>query len=1131
MTEPPRRRPRSVRPLSLSAAVLLVAAGAAFAVRTGAGADDPAPPLDINAAPKDARMVEFTTDEGTWMSVDVAPDGRTLLFDLLGDIYRLPIGGGRAERVTSGPAFDYAPRHAPDGRTVVFCSDRGGNMNLWLMDADGKNPRALTSEKTAVLSSPSWTPDGLYVLARKEETTQGGIPPVELWMFHRDGGAGVKVIPRDKLHTASGPVASPDGRYIYLSGRQARFDYTPDMENGLWHVMRFDRRTGETLQLTTAPGGGLRPTLAPDGRRLIYARRDDARTTLVLRDLDGGAERVLKTDVSRDEQEGFAQMDTLPGASFTPDGRVFVFWSGGRIHRIDLDGGREAVIPFSADVSLALRPLHRVEVPVGGPDLRVRVLRWPALSPDGRRLTFEALGKIWTADVRDGKAGAPRRLTRGTAREYAPEPSPDGRFLAYVSWTDRDLGHVWKIPAGGGTPVRLTRRAGHYVNPAWSPEGKRIVFVAGSGAELRGQQPEFDPYYEIRWVPADPAGGEGSEPRLVTAVQPVNALRYHPIATFGPEGERVFFQEAVPPPGPYESGKTDLVSVRLDGTDKQKHLRFGQAEDAVVSPDGAWVAYAAWDDVHVAALPRAGADPVEVAAEGGAVPVFRLSREGGGYVGWADGGRAIVWGMGNTVYRQSLEAVREHARARARYEKEKTEAEAAKGAGAAKAGEAAKPEAAAPREPEEPKPAAIAVDLVVPKPRPKGSVVLRNARAITMRGDEILERADIVVTGNRIAAIGPAGSVAAPAGAASYDLAGKTVIPGLVDVHAHLHYSAFEIFPETKWEYIANLAYGVTTTHDPSAHSIDVFAEGEQVEAGEMTGPRIYSTGDVLYGGVGYAGYTKVESAEDAKRATKRMKAYGAHWLKVYQQPRREQRIWFAEAARAEGVGVTMEGAGELHTDLTNFFDGFTGMEHSLPVALYKDVVTVAAKSGTAYTPTLLVSYGGPTAEYYFYQNANPHDDARLRRFTPHEMLDRLGRRRIWYPEDEFHFPTVARGAAAVARQGGRVCLGAHGQLQGLGAHWEMWAFTVGEGAMTPMEALRTATWSGAEALGFGKDLGSLEAGKLADLVVIDGDPLRDIRQSTRVVYTMKDGVLYDADNMNAVWPEARPLPPFFWRR
>jgi hypothetical protein len=316
------------------------------------------------------------------------------------------------------------------------------------------------------------------------------------------------------------------------------------------------------------------------------------------------------------------------------------------------------------------------------------------------------------------------------------------------------------------------------------------------------------------------------------------------------------------------------------------------------------------------------------------VPVYRLSTEGGGYVGWSDGGRAIVWGMGDTIYRQSLERVREAIVKKALLEKEKEKAGEAKGSESegGKSGEKAAQEM--------PKPEAIPVSLVVQKPRPKGSVVLKNGRVITMKGDEILDQADIVVTENRIAAIGRSGSVEVPARAAVIDLSGKTVIPGLVDVHAHLHYSSMEIFPDKKWEYVANLAYGVTTTHDPSAHSLDVFAEGEMVEAGEMIGPRIYSSGDVLYGGQQAPMYSKVDSLEDAQHAVRRMKTYGAHWLKVYQQPRREQRIWFVEAARQEGIGATMEGAGELHTDLTNMLDGFTGLEHSLPVHIYKDVVT-----------------------------------------------------------------------------------------------------------------------------------------------------------------------------------------------
>jgi imidazolonepropionase-like amidohydrolase len=405
-----------------------------------------------------------------------------------------------------------------------------------------------------------------------------------------------------------------------------------------------------------------------------------------------------------------------------------------------------------------------------------------------------------------------------------------------------------------------------------------------------------------------------------------------------------------------------------------------------------------------------------------------------------------------------------------------------------------------------------------------------------MKGDDVLENADVVVTGNRIAAIGASGSLSVPAGARSFDARGKTVIPGLIDTHAHLHYSGFETFPETKWEYIANLAYGVTTTYDPSAPTLDVFAQAEMVEAGLMQGPRIFSSGMVLYGGQPFDIWAEVNNQADALRQVRRMKAYGARMIKVYQQPRRSQRMYFAEACRKERMLLTAEGAGELQTDLTMALDGYTAFEHSLPVALGADAVELLARSGTHYTPTLLVSYGGAWGELYFYQTQNPHDDAKLNRFTPHLALDRLGRRHPWIWPEEYHFPTVAEGAAKVARAGGNVSLGAHGQLQGLGVHWELWAMA-GEGggsarkAMTPIEALRSATVAAADKLGFGPDLGTVEAGKLADLIVLDADPLADIHNTEKIRWVVKNGVVYEAETMKQLWPHETELPPFFWRK
>ena len=404
-----------------------------------------------------------------------------------------------------------------------------------------------------------------------------------------------------------------------------------------------------------------------------------------------------------------------------------------------------------------------------------------------------------------------------------------------------------------------------------------------------------------------------------------------------------------------------------------------------------------------------------------------------------------------------------------------------------------------------------------------------------MKGDEILPSADLLITGNRITAVGAAGTITAPADVHRVDLAGATVVPGLIDTHAHLHYSGLEILPETKWEYAANLAYGVTTTYDPSAPSLDVFEQGEMVEAGRMLGPRIFSSGDILYGGQQAPMYAEVDDQEDARKQIRRMQAYGARMVKVYQQPRRDERLWFAQACRDAHMRLTVEGAGEMQTDLSTVVDGFTAFEHALPYELHDDVIQLLAHAGTYYTPTLIVAYGGPEAEHYYYQMRNPHDDEKLRRFVPHRMIDLLGLRHTWVAPDEFHFPVVAQSAALVKRAGGHVSLGAHGQLQGLGAHWELWALTgegdvTGKPAMTPLEALRSATRDAADKLGLLPDLGTIESGKLADLVVLDADPLADIHNSTHIHWVVKNGVLFDGPTLAEQWPEQKPLPKMFWQ-
>jgi imidazolonepropionase-like amidohydrolase len=379
-----------------------------------------------------------------------------------------------------------------------------------------------------------------------------------------------------------------------------------------------------------------------------------------------------------------------------------------------------------------------------------------------------------------------------------------------------------------------------------------------------------------------------------------------------------------------------------------------------------------------------------------------------------------------------------------------------------------------------------------------------------------------VIDGNRIVEVGPTNRVDIPRGATVIDVSGKTIVPGFVDAHAHMSANP-DVFPDSVWPYAANLAYGVTATRDPSNANNQVFAYAEMVEAGAITGPRITSTGAAMT-----TWEATIESYEDALALARRYKAQGATFLKEYLQPRRIQRQWLAQAAREVGISITAEGGGELKQDLSLVLDGYTGFEHSLPVVpIYRDVIELIARAGTAYTPTLVVAFGGPDGQNYYRQSYDIHADQKLRRFTPHDRVDRRARRRSLVLEDDYHFPLIAKGAADIMRAGGTIMVGAHGEQQGLGYHWELWAMA--EGGLSPFEALVVAARMGAEGIGVGEDLGTIEPGKLADLVVLNRNPLADLSTTVDIRYVVKNGAVYDAETLAQVWPQQVPFPLFFW--
>jgi len=1042
-----------------------------------------------------ARTVAFTTTEGTYMNLDVSPDGTTIAFDLLGDIYTVPVAGGQATRITRGMGYDSQPAFSPDGARIAYMSDNSGSDNIWVVDAAGGEPHQVTRERNDAVALPEWDPRGDYILTRKAG---------RLWLYHVDGGSGTALGAEEDTGGVFGHVFSPDGRYVYFSDRGGAgggggLSFTN------WQVRRLDRITGDVVSITAHPNGAFRPVISPDGNWLVYGARLDARTGLRVRDLRSDREEWLIYPIDRDNAERPGNLDLMPGYDFTPDGAAIIIAIDGTFHRIDMATKSDTALAFSADVELDLGPFVFFEERLTEEPVTVRNLRYVNRSPDGSRVVFSALSQIWAMEPPDGE---PFPLVVQDFGQFQPVLSPDGSALVYVSWDDAAGGHVWRLPLEGpeaGTPQRLTEYPGYYLHPTWSPDGTKVAFMKEDAAAFRNiwsRNTGMIVWMDAQGGPLNVVGSAPSDNRL----------------TFNTDGTRISYVADV---SAGRQAESEYVSVRLDGTDRRTVANIrAETYEVAPSPDGRWIAFSVREDIFVAALPLA-AEPPTIGESSGPGPVKRITREGGIDLHWEDGSQTLAWTFADTFYRINVN----EAMAPQPDDEDEAAAEPADAATtdepAGAQGEQAEAEAE-----EEPgvRPDALKITMSQPRDVPRGTVALVGADVIAMTApagagadQAILRDATVIVTDNRITQVGPSGEVDIPSGADVIDVSGKFIMPGMVDLHAHLR-PPREVFVETSWSYLANLAYGVTTTRDVST-SNDSFAYGELVETGRAVGPRIFSTGRAMT-----TGNARIESYEDALAMVRHYKRLGTSVIKQYMQPHRRQRQWVIEAAREEGMNVTNEGGGDLRLDLTMVLDGYTGFEHSLPIAdLYDDVIQLIARSRTWYTPTLVVSYGGPTAEWYFYQTTDVHGDEKLARFTPHDDLDSRTRRGQMNALDEYHFIAVAEGTAAVYQAGGHVGLGAHGEQQGICAHWELWAQQMG--GVSNYDALRIATVMGADGLGMLQDLGTIEAGKLADLIVLDANPLDDIRNSDTITMVMKNGDLFDGGTLEMLWPETRPAP------
>ena len=1031
--------------------------------------------------------------EGTWINLDVSPEGDEIAFDFLGDIYLMPMAGGEPRKLTSGISWDMQPRFSPDGKWVAFTSDRLGKGkkcgdNIWIISRDGESTVQITDESFRLLNAPAWSPDGEYIVARKHFTSRRSLGAGEMWLYHRsgvDGGGsgGVQLTskPTDQKDVNE-PIYDPSGRYLYYSedvSSGSTFAYNKDSHGQIYVVQRLDLEKNETERYITGPGGACRPTPSPDGQVIAFVRRVDGKTGLHLFDTKSGAVKMLFDGLERDMQEAWAIHGVYPTFAWTPDGKSIVFWAQGKIHRINVESGEVTPIPFHIKDNRQVSRAVRYPVWVAEDEFMTKALRWVQVSPDGSKAVFQTMGSIFIRDLPDGDF---RPLTMQEDHfEFYPSFSRDGQSVVYTTWNDETLGSVRIAPIDGGEGVVITQEPGHYVEPVFSPDGQTVVYRTATGGYLTS--PLWSQNPGIYKVPA--AGGEAE---LVT--------EYGSRPQFGESNDRVFLTTSE---FEKDADNRKLISVGLDGQDERVHYTSSWAQDYCIAPDGKWIAFVERYNVYLAPFVSAS-KTISIGPSSKAVPVAKAGADAGNWIHFSGDSKSLYWALGPKLYQRELHnsfAFLE----------------------------------GAPEELPEPVDEGIDLGFPVRHDNPSGSLALVGGRIVTMVGEEIIEDGVVIIEGNRIAAVGARDIVRVPQNAMVFNVAGQTIIPGFIDTHAHGPMAENGFTPQQNWVNYARLGFGVTTVHDPSNDTHSIFASSEMTKAGVIVAPRTFSTGTILYGAAG-AYKTEIESMDDARFHLRRMQAIGAFSVKSYNQPRRDQRQMVLAAARELEMMVVPEGGSTFFHNLNMVVDGHTGIEHTLSVeGIYKDVLDLWKGTEVGYTPTLSVAYGGLSGEYYWYEKDDVWRNARIKNFVPPHVINPRARRRQKAPEEDYNHIKVARITKQLVDLGETVQAGGHGQLSGLCTHWEMWSFV--QGGMTPFEALRSGTLHGAQYLGLDGDLGTVEMGKLADLVVFrrDEDPLSDIRASEKIQYVVANGRIYNSRNMVEMGISPRAPAPFYWER
>ena len=1052
------------------------------------------------------RVLRFITNEVSAANLDVSPEGRRLVFDLLGDIYIVKSTGGRASRITSGPGWDYRPVWSPDGKRIAFISDRSGNETVFVVDPDGRTDPQPVLINRALLQPHGSVSEGELVSAEWMPDSSGVV--VQGVRFPISGGEIVEGTPIIDAYVNS---SFGNARGLYLTVDRSNDNLSEPSGAGVDHAQLWKIRPGSirpelvqdlSMSLGSAVNG---PLISNDERWLVYSGRaaeagpDDLgnqdlarpKRSDVVHVLDRklGVERLLISErmspTWRDNAPDNEGLSAPWRYAISPDSKFLYASYGGQIHRIDIASGENTIVPFRAYVDQCLAPIISFESRISDEPARSKTIRSASINLDGSKLVFSALKKIYVREVKNGKTHLLYPQQEG---QFEPALSPDGLWVAFATWSTKEGGNIWRARTDIQFAEKLTTVAGYYRTPVWAPDGQSLIFVGSD--DMVQDRPGFDVYTY-----------KGTLRRLTISNHRIRELpqaaRLGDAPVLSADGSRIFYVPYIDQP----DNPVTLASVAIDGS-KPQHESVGgpfppgSGVTISVNATGDRVIVTKYGNVYLV-----DCRPYPESRFPQRCTEIKLSTDGGYDARWNVRGNQVEWTMANNYFRADV--------------------------GMTESGQSTVAEDPAVSSDSPRLNIDLPLDVRIAPERAHGILVLKGARIITMRGSEVIDNGTVVIKDGRIADIGPLDTVDIPADAKVIDVEGKTIVPGFIDMHAHFTHIPRDIIPDNHWEPLIYLAYGVTTIRDPSNGGDHGFEYAELIDTGGMVGPRMLGATGIVPRRIG-----SIDNEDVTRSWANRYKVIGGSFLKNHTGWNRQQRKWIIDGADEYGMNVASHlpaANGSLsRVNLSTIADGVTTSEHTISRSsdLVYDVKKFVALSKVGLVFAAISLEGGYPRWYWSRVASDPRMLAFYRGPVPVSYVD------ADKGTSNGGLEPLRRGAemsskflADVARMGGQVMIGSHGNFSGIGFHWEMWAHA--RGGLTSHQVLQAATLNGARSLGVESDLGSVEVGKLGDLLVLSKNPLDDIQNTTSIELVIKSGVVRDSKTLSELWPTSKALAPW----